>query len=183
LIKILFIITGIVLIVVIYSYLYTLFFPDVESMPLSSPKVADADRQKLQANDNKAAEKNEKEQEKQAKEDAAEISPFLDLRDIKLAASMSENKKAMPNELPAIPNRQQSLSSLPQQRVSLPPSIKETKKEAAVKGVLTTENGSNIAIMSDGSVLEAGDTYNDGRIAYIGGDGIMFADGKKIEYK
>ena len=36
--------------------------------------------------------------------------------------------------------------------------------------------------MSDGSVVSAGESYQDGRIAYIGGDGIHFDDGSSIKY-
>ena len=54
---------------------------------------------------------------------------------------------------------------------------------ASVQGVLTGDDGENIAIMSDGRVVQEGDTYQDGRIAYIGGDGITFEDGHSISYK
>lgn len=53
---------------------------------------------------------------------------------------------------------------------------------AEVSGVLTGEDGSNMAIMSDGTVVSQGETYGDGRIAYIGGDGIRFEDGTSIPY-
>ena len=39
-----------------------------------------------------------------------------------------------------------------------------------------------MAIMSDGSVVYEGETYQDGRIAYIGGDGITFDDGSSLKY-
>ena len=48
---------------------------------------------------------------------------------------------------------------------------------------MTGEDGTNIAILSDGTVVGEGETYNDGRIAYIGGDGIRFDNGDKLEYK
>ena len=54
---------------------------------------------------------------------------------------------------------------------------------ASVQGVLTGDDGENMAIMSDGRVVQEGDTYQDGRIAYIGGDGITFEDGHSISYK
>ena len=52
-----------------------------------------------------------------------------------------------------------------------------------VTGVMTGSDGSGIAILSDGSVVSAGESYKDGRIAFIGGDGIHFEDGKVMEYK
>ena len=45
------------------------------------------------------------------------------------------------------------------------------------------DNGSNIAIMSDGKVVSEGDVYRDNRIAYIGGDGITFDNGTKVRYE
>lgn len=51
-----------------------------------------------------------------------------------------------------------------------------------VSGVMTGGNG-NIAIMGDGSVVSEGETYNNKRIAFIGGDGIQFDDGSSIQYK
>lgn len=87
--------------------------------------------------------------------------------------------------LPAIPNyngrsyqeRQQSApaAAAPQQR--------QAGQPVTVQGVGTGSNGSNIAILSDGRVVSEGDSYNDGRIAYIGGDGITFDNGEKLQYK
>jgi len=55
---------------------------------------------------------------------------------------------------------------------------------SSVKGVITSSNGSDsIAIMGDGKVVSEGDTYRDGRVAYIGGDGIKLDDGRTIAYK
>ena len=52
-----------------------------------------------------------------------------------------------------------------------------------IQGVTTSKNGESMVIMGDGRVLAEGDTFNDGRIAYIGGDGIKLEDGRSIEYK
>ena len=53
-----------------------------------------------------------------------------------------------------------------------------------VQGVITGNNEKeNVAIMGDGKVVSVGETYNDGRIAYIGGDGITFEDGRQIKIK
>lgn len=51
-----------------------------------------------------------------------------------------------------------------------------------VQGVFTGSDGNNMAILSDGSVVSEGESYLDGRIAYIGGDGIKFDDGKTMNY-
>lgn len=51
-----------------------------------------------------------------------------------------------------------------------------------VQGVFTGNDGNNMAILSDGSVVSEGESYQDGRIAYIGGDGIKFDDGKTMNY-
>lgn len=54
--------------------------------------------------------------------------------------------------------------------------------QIAVKGVFIGSDGKNTAVMSDGSIVSEGDNYQDGRIAYIGGDGIHFDDGKHLKY-
>lgn len=54
---------------------------------------------------------------------------------------------------------------------------------ATVQGVLTGDDGKNMAIMSDGRVVTEGESFQDGRIAYIGGDGIHFEDGHTLGYK
>lgn len=58
-----------------------------------------------------------------------------------------------------------------------------TPAMASVSGVMTGSNGDNIAVMSDGSVVTEGETYQDKRIAFIGGDGIQFDDGSSIQYQ
>lgn len=79
--------------------------------------------------------------------------------------------------LPSIP----SPKTLPAMPGGMPQAPTETPKE--VQGVITGEDGSNMAIMGDGTIVSEGETYNDGRIAYIGGDGIKFDDGSTLEYK
>ncbi|MBR3623585.1 MAG: hypothetical protein IKN12_11260 [Selenomonadaceae bacterium] len=69
-----------------------------------------------------------------------------------------------------VPNRPQDLNA-------------RQAKPVTVQGVLTGEDGKNMAIMSDGKVVSEGDVYGDGRIAFIGGDGIQFDNGKTMEYK
>lgn len=53
---------------------------------------------------------------------------------------------------------------------------------ASISGVMTGGNG-NVAVMSDGSIVSEGETYDNKRIAYIGGDGIQFDDGSSIQYR
>lgn len=80
--------------------------------------------------------------------------------------------------LPAIPGR--GTVPIPSSSTSAP---QPQANSASVQGVLTGDDGENMAIMSDGRVVQEGDTYQDGRIAYIGGDGITFEDGHRISYK
>ena len=84
--------------------------------------------------------------------------------------------------LPAIPSVV-SPSSVPSvSRPSAPPASAPSHASSSVSGVMTGGDGNGMAILSDGTVLSAGDTYNDGRIAYIGGDGIHFDDGSTMKY-
>ena len=89
--------------------------------------------------------------------------------------------------LPAIPGSypRPNLPAIPQAgsvpAPSTPPAT-VPQQSASVQGVLTGEDGNNMAIMSDGTVLSEGESYRDGRIAYIGGDGIHFDNGNTIPY-
>ena len=93
--------------------------------------------------------------------------------------------------LPQIPKTQVVQSQpikMPETRTIVNPMTMETKEvpiqnEGNVQGVITTDNGKNIAIMSNGEVLSEGERYLDGRIAYIGGDGIEMDNGRKIKLK
>ena len=93
--------------------------------------------------------------------------------------------------LPQIPKTQVVQSQpikVPETRTIVNPMTMETKEvpiqnEGNVQGVITTDNGKNIAIMSNGEVLSEGERYLDGRIAYIGGDGIEMDNGRKIKLK
>lgn len=127
------------------------------------------------------------------------VNPFIELKEFdpevqNIADMTSTNSnekhvdvyKERPSSipLPAIPNynghssyqeNPQSISTaLPERQISQP---------VTVQGVGTGDNGNNIAILSDGRVVSEGDTYNDDRIAYIGGDGITFDNGEKLQYK
>lgn len=75
------------------------------------------------------------------------------------------------------PNLSQN-SALP----AIPSTSAKPQSQASVQGIFTGDDGNNMAIMSDGSVVSAGESYQDGRIAYIGGDGIHFDNGNTIKY-
>lgn len=86
--------------------------------------------------------------------------------------------RSMP--LPAIPQSPVAAGSTPQQAPKPPSAPKQP--QASVSGVFTGEDGKNMAVMSDGTVVAEGESYQDGRIAFIGGDGITFDNGKTIPY-
>lgn len=84
--------------------------------------------------------------------------------------------------LPAIPhyNGHINYQERPQ---SIPAPAIKPEQPITVQGIGIGNSGNSIAILSDGRVVSDGDTYKDGRIAYIGGDGITFDNGKKLQYK
>ena len=84
--------------------------------------------------------------------------------------------------LPAIPhyNGHINYQERPQ---SIPAPAIKPEQPITVQGIGIGNSGNSIAILSDGRVVSEGDTYNDGRIAYIGGDGITFDNGEKLQYK
>lgn len=84
--------------------------------------------------------------------------------------------------LPAIPhyNGHINYQERPQ---SIPAPAIKPEQPITVQGIGIGNSGNSIAIFSDGRVVSEGDTYKDGRIAYIGGDGITFDNGKKLQYK
>jgi len=86
--------------------------------------------------------------------------------------------------LPAIPSSSApaSVGTLPP--VSVPSNVptQSPAEPPGIQGIITDDSGNNMAIMNDGTVVSQGETYNDGRIAYIGGDGIKFEDGSTMSY-
>lgn len=72
--------------------------------------------------------------------------------------------------------------AIPRQPV-VPPEGTGRTPSLGVQGVLTGGKNGNMAIMSDGTVVTEGDTYQDQRIAYIGGDGVTFDNGHHLDYK
>ena len=101
-------------------------------------------------------------------------------------SSTTRARPARPSNipLPAIPNYNEHINyqerpqSIPEPAIAIKP-----EQPITVQGIGTGSGGNNIAILSDGRVVSEGDTYNDGRITYIGGDGITFDNGEKLQYK
>ena len=98
-------------------------------------------------------------------------------------------KQSRNDALPAIPQTAPApvgnvpVPAIPRQPVQPPAGMAGEKAAIGVKGVLTGGRNGNMAIMSDGTVVTEGDTYQDQRIAYIGGDGLTFDDGHHLDYK
>lgn len=83
--------------------------------------------------------------------------------------------RALPT-IPAVPN-----PTIPE-GMAMPSQAPQPAQASVVQGVVTSSDGQgSIAIMGDGTVVSVGETYKDGRIAFIGGDGITFEDGRKIQ--
>lgn len=92
--------------------------------------------------------------------------------------SIPASAKAMP-VIPSVPRP--DISANPPAGMPVP---NDMNAQETVQGVITGSNPEeNVAIMGDGTVVSVGETYHDGRIAYIGGDGITFDDGKKLTLK
>lgn len=82
------------------------------------------------------------------------------------------------SRIPAIPHGNIPIPSLPG-GIPIPGEIGQVSVKVAprVSGILTSTDGGNMAIMSDGRVVAAGDSVDSKKIAYIGGDGISFDNG------
>ena len=95
--------------------------------------------------------------------------------------SIPVSAKAMP-AIPSVPRPE--ISAPPPSSIPLPNGMQGGGNPASVQGVITGSNPEdNVAIMGDGTVVSVGETYHDGRIAYIGGDGITFDNGQQIKLK
>lgn len=101
----------------------------------------------------------------------------------KVSYTANSNLPAIPNNYPRPQIPMPGQINIPPRNDGQPVSASSTGSPVAVQGVLTGEDGHNMAIMSDGSIVSEGETFQDGRIAYIGGDGITFENGNKIDYK
>lgn len=99
------------------------------------------------------------------------------MAETKAAAPSASSSRSVP--LPAIPRN----GNVPSPSVRMPSSSAAGGSNPTVQGVLTGDDGSNIAILSDGRVVEAGDKIGNDSISYIGGDGIQLNNGHSLDYK
>lgn len=120
--------------------------------------------------------------------DIAAIYPFYIESAKETPAIVPPSSNGSPNgreSLPAIPAYQPrpNVGSIPIPGAppSTPP-IPQAPNEGKIQGVFVGESGKSMAII-DGKIVSEGDLYSDSRIAYIGGDGIKFDNGKTIQYK
>ncbi|WP_196606574.1 hypothetical protein [Pectinatus frisingensis] len=174
-------IIGIVILLLLLFYIYTLFFPKQSTQQL--PKSTNPQKTVQTKKDTTALVAN-----------SMQLNPFIELNQLKKTESAPNTNVTRNNApLPAIPAM--STGNIPLPSIPSMPSLsngiglpsaepaKPQKQQATVQGVLTGNDGKNVAIMTDGTVLSAGDTYNDNRVAYIGGDGVEFDNGNTLQYK
>lgn len=126
--------------------------------------------------------------------DIAQSNPFIADKNTVAQNTMNAGTvNALPmnanGSLPAIPGYQPrpNVGTVP--IPSMPPipgSPSGYQSQAAptsgIQGVFTGNDGKNIAIMSDGKIVQEGDEYGGNRIAAITGNGIHFDDGNNISY-
>ncbi len=96
------------------------------------------------------------------------------------SSEIPDSARALPS-IPSVPYPviPEGMAAMPGPAPEAPPA-----NSNVVQGVITGSNESeNLAIMGDGRVVSVGETFNDGRIAFIGGDGITFEDGSQIKMK
>ena len=89
---------------------------------------------------------------------------------------------AIPKSSPAPPVSRLVPPAVPKGASPTPAGQSAVNSAPKLTGIIESDNGA-VAVMSDGTVVSSGDTYNDGRIAYIGGDGIHFDNGKSITFE
>ena len=78
--------------------------------------------------------------------------------------------------LPAIP-------SAPVAASAMPAPAQAPSAPVTVQGILTGDDGENMAILSNGQVVSEGDSVAGDKIAFIGGNGITFDNGHSLDYK
>lgn len=117
---------------------------------------------------------------------AKDSEPAEPLPENQIAASAAPGGGSAPRAaagLPVIPNHQPS-ARLP--RIPSPDGKNQARQAAAapakIQGVFVGES-SSMAIMSDGTVVSEGESFQDSRISWIGGDGIHLENGNTIRYK
>ena len=190
---------GILLFVGISSYVY-INSVDTSDVAVDPPQTQQSSNKKQKAVAKPAG--NQVDEQVVAMINTGKVSqnPFVDvseLRSGKPAAAMGPVPNNLPagnDGLPQIPTNypRPSVGAIPLPAIpgmSAPPLPAAAPQQqaanapAGIKGVFTGTNGNSMAIMNDGQIVSTGDTYQDGRIAYIGGDGIQFDDGHTIAYK
>jgi hypothetical protein len=132
------------------------------------------------------------------KVDIAQIYPFVSADNANISTKImpeiaAAHQMANNTTLPAIPTMQPrpNVSSIPIPNMPPIPGGGNNQNTSAahpvdtshVQGIFTGNDGNNIAIMSDGKIVQEGDSYQDNRISYIGGNGIHFENGNTISYK
>lgn len=107
---------------------------------------------------------------------------FRDRQEIRKSPNAAMKVPAQGSALPQIPNVE--FAEVPAGTMPLPEfaPMKE-KRQLSIQGVLQGGEGKSMAILSDGRVVQVGDSYENSRIAVIGGDGIALANGEKIAYE
>lgn len=127
------------------------------------------------------------------KEDSIFVNPFIDstkLAEMQKANEVNQqngmnpvNQNPYNGSLPAIPSNYPRPNLPAFNPPSMPNNAPAPAPPATVQGVMIGSDGQGVAILSDGSVVSAGESYKDKRIAFIGGDGVHFSDGNMLEYK
>lgn len=119
--------------------------------------------------------------------DIAKENPFVG------KADLPPRESASPAQTAAPPIADNLGAALPQPSVPAPPPLTaptdpaiprpaNAAQGAAVQGVIIGNAGDNMAILSNGSLVQEGDEYMQSRIAAIGQDGIHLENGQKISY-
>ena len=54
---------------------------------------------------------------------------------------------------------------------------------SSVKGIMSDEYGNAMAIMSDGKIIQSGDTYKGNTVSEVNDGGVIFDDGSTLSYK
>lgn len=170
---------------------YKYVIAPVNSIPAAPVSVQNEQAQRSDADKKEAAASSGR---------GAMINPFIDKSSIKelmpgingdlpVIGDSHQAGRTTANNLPPVPvipqmprsNTQMSMP-MPQAQAALPQSSAKTRDNASIQGIITSADGDNMAIMGDGTVVSAGESYNDNRISYIGGDGIHFANGSSIRF-
>lgn len=106
---------------------------------------------------------------------------FRERQEIRKNPNTPMKAPAQVQALPQIPNVE--FAQFPAGSMPLSEFTPMPEKQISIQGVLQGGAGKSMAILSDGRVVQVGDSYENSRIAVIGGDGIALANGEKIAYE